>query len=56
MQVPGVEADDVIGTLAVKSVDAGYKVYSKALFFKESGMPKSTLVKIIAYSNEHSIV
>ncbi|XP_024019842.1 uncharacterized protein LOC21401112 isoform X2 [Morus notabilis] len=26
IEVPGVEADDVIGTLAVKSVDAGYKV------------------------------
>jgi 5'-3' exonuclease len=26
MQVPGVEADDVIGTLAVNSVSAGYKV------------------------------
>ncbi|XP_049396182.1 uncharacterized protein LOC125860299 isoform X1 [Solanum stenotomum] len=25
-QVPGVEADDVIGTLAVRSVDAGFKV------------------------------
>jgi 5'-3' exonuclease len=25
-QVPGVEADDVIGTLAARSVDAGYKV------------------------------
>ena len=25
-QVPGVEADDVIGTLAVRSVDAGYKM------------------------------
>lgn len=25
-QVPGVEADDVIGTLSVRSVDAGYKV------------------------------
>lgn len=25
-QVPGVEADDVIGTLALRSVDAGYKV------------------------------
>lgn len=25
-QVPGVEADDVIGTLAVRSVDDGYKV------------------------------
>ncbi|XP_048336331.2 uncharacterized protein LOC107406154 isoform X2 [Ziziphus jujuba] len=26
IEVPGVEADDVIGTLAVRSVDAGYKV------------------------------
>ncbi|KAL3835095.1 hypothetical protein ACJIZ3_009831 [Penstemon smallii] len=26
IEVPGVEADDVIGTLAVKSVDAGFKV------------------------------
>jgi 5'-3' exonuclease len=26
LQVPGVEADDVIGTLAVNSVSAGYKV------------------------------
>jgi 5'-3' exonuclease len=25
-QVPGVEADDVIGTLAARSVDDGYKV------------------------------
>ena len=25
-QVPGVEADDVIGTLAIKSVASGYKV------------------------------
>ena len=25
-QVPGVEADDVIGTLAVRSVGDGYKV------------------------------
>ncbi|RLN15810.1 hypothetical protein C2845_PM02G08450 [Panicum miliaceum] len=27
-KVPGVEADDVIGTLAVNSVSAGYKVCS----------------------------
>nr|XP_009803198.1 PREDICTED: uncharacterized protein LOC104248402 isoform X3 [Nicotiana sylvestris] len=26
IEVPGVEADDVIGTLAVRSVDAGFKV------------------------------
>ncbi|CAL0313524.1 unnamed protein product [Lupinus luteus] len=26
IEVPGVEADDVIGTLAIRSVDAGYKV------------------------------
>ncbi|RVW34281.1 DNA polymerase I [Vitis vinifera] len=26
IEVPGVEADDVIGTLSVRSVDAGYKV------------------------------
>ncbi|CAO2822745.1 unnamed protein product [Amaranthus hypochondriacus] len=26
IEVPGVEADDVIGTLALRSVDAGYKV------------------------------
>lgn len=26
LQVPGVEADDVVGTLAVNSVSAGYKV------------------------------
>uniref|UniRef100_A0A2N9HWL3 5'-3' exonuclease alpha-helical arch N-terminal domain-containing protein n=1 Tax=Fagus sylvatica TaxID=28930 RepID=A0A2N9HWL3_FAGSY len=26
IEVPGVEADDVIGTLAARSVDAGYKV------------------------------
>lgn len=32
-QVPGVEADDVIGTLAVRSVDAGYKV----IFWSYSG-------------------
>ncbi|MCH97849.1 DNA polymerase I-like, partial [Trifolium medium] len=25
IKVPGVEADDVIGTLALRSVDAGYK-------------------------------
>lgn len=31
-QVPGVEADDVIGTLAVRSVDTGYKVK----FWKET--------------------
>lgn len=31
-QVPGVEADDVIGTLAVRSVDAGFKVFSLPLF------------------------
>lgn len=30
-QVPGVEADDVIGTLAVKSVNAGFKVFSLPL-------------------------
>lgn len=27
VQVPGVEADDVIGTLAVKSVASGMKVF-----------------------------
>ncbi|PKI69823.1 hypothetical protein CRG98_009698 [Punica granatum] len=26
IEVPGVEADDVIGTLALRSVDEGYKV------------------------------
>lgn len=26
-QVPGVEADDVIGTLAVRSIDEGHKVH-----------------------------
>jgi hypothetical protein len=31
MQVPGVEADDVIGTLAVNSVSAGYKVNTFAM-------------------------
>lgn len=30
-QVPGVEADDVIGTLAVRSVDAGFKVNEESL-------------------------
>lgn len=30
-QVPGVEADDVIGTLAKRSVDAGFKVISLAI-------------------------
>jgi hypothetical protein len=31
IQVPGVEADDVIGTLAVNSVSAGYKVNTGAI-------------------------
>jgi len=31
MQVPGVEADDVIGTLALKSVEEGYKVLCASL-------------------------
>ncbi|KAK8681380.1 hypothetical protein V6N13_053784 [Hibiscus sabdariffa] len=30
IEVPGVEADDVIGTLAARSVDAGFKV----IFFR----------------------
>lgn len=33
-QVPGVEADDVIGTLAVNSVKDGFKVIIWALFLK----------------------
>jgi 5'-3' exonuclease len=36
MQVPGVEADDVIGTLAVNSVSAGYKVNTFAMCFQLS--------------------
>lgn len=34
-QVPGVEADDVIGTLAVRSVGAGYKVSFQAIIGKK---------------------
>lgn len=35
-QVPGVEADDVIGTLAVRSADSGYKVTLWNYFMKEN--------------------
>ncbi|KAF3956678.1 hypothetical protein CMV_018220 [Castanea mollissima] len=31
IEVPGVEADDVIGTLAARSVDAGCKILSPSL-------------------------
>ncbi|KAK3001072.1 hypothetical protein RJ639_020288 [Escallonia herrerae] len=34
IEVPGVEADDVIGTLALRSVDAGYKVVSLVLVLR----------------------
>lgn len=34
-QVPGVEADDVIGTLAARSVDAGFKVNNFNLYWEK---------------------
>lgn len=41
-QVPGVEADDVIGTLGVRSVNAGFKVFPQATLL----VPENNLLSI----------
>jgi hypothetical protein len=59
MQVPGVEADDVIGTLAVNSVSAGYKVntYAMGLFsviidcLLNFGLPLSLITDMLRFGS-----